>query len=155
MIHKGRDPLSVCTAPVIRKSNSSSPWSPWGGGGPGVEGFRWPLVLFWGDAHLERCRDCWHLSDGQPWALLDPFWHFTPPPFAHPCQTSHQWCCRLSRPWANSLLKQLFLILASPEVVVHRRCSSWQWTRAALCVSYKILLVSNFKLGALPWQKTP
>lgn len=74
--------------------------------------------LFWEDAHLERCKDHWQLSD---WAALGP----ARPLLALHCllllhipvagmtccgagsQTSHQWCSRLSRPRANSLLKQL------------------------------------------------
>lgn len=134
MIHKGKDSLTVCAARVIRKSNSSCPWSPWGCGGSGVEGFKWPLVLFWGDAHLERCKDCWQLSD---WAALGP----AGPLLALHClllvpipvvgticwgagsQTSHQWCPRLSRPWANSLLKHLSYFSFSwgcdPQVIQH------------------------------------
>lgn len=157
MIHEGRDSL---TARVIRRSNSS-PW--------GVVGQEWKgsgdLWCCFGDMPTWRgVRIAGSSLTGQPWALPDLSWHFPPPPpFAHPCcrdallwrgsQTSHQCSSRLSRPWANSLWKQLFLILASPEAVVHRQCSSWQWTWAALWVSYKILLVSTFKLGALPWQK--
>lgn len=130
-----------------------------------------------GDAYLESCEDCrqpsrWAaLGTARPFLALHCLLLFHIPVAGMTCcgagrQTSHQWCSTLSRPRANSLLKWFSYFSSSQSnAVAHRQCKSfwsplqrylafsWQWSWAASCVSYKIWLASNFKLGVLPWLR--
>lgn len=135
------------------------------------------LVLFWGNAHLESCKDCWQpscwaaLGTAGPFLALHHLLLFHVPVAGMTCceaqsQTSHHWCPTLSRPRANSLLKWLSYFSSSRSNVVAQRQRKKLWsplqqylafsrqqTWAASCVSYKIRLASNFKLGVLPWLR--